>query len=883
MVRSTLLLTLATAVSTAFGIEKVGTKKASSSRVPGAYIFEFEDDHDSGDFFAKAASEEANTRMQFDYKLFKGASIQFDDIENAEDKAARMAALPAVKQMWPVQLYKIPTPNIEWTGEPDKDYSTAMRKRATNDTSDTFSPHVMTQVDKLRAEGITGKGIKIAVVDTGIDYKHPALGGCFGPNCLVSFGTDLAGDDYSGFNTPLPDDDPMDCAGHGTHVAGIIAAQENSFGFTGAAPDVTLGAYRVFGCEGEAGNDVLIAAFNQAFEDGADIITASIGGPSGWSEEPWAVAVSRIVEQGVPCTVSAGNSGDVGLFYASTASNGKHVTSIASFDNSKSLALLSVSHYSVNGSKEQEFGYTPSSPAAWGGIKLPIWSPSLDAKDPAAGCSAYPADTPDLSGHIVLIRRGTCTFVQKAKNAAKAGAKYIMLYNNAAGTSTFDVASVSGILATGMVTTDQGEKWIALLKAGSEVVLRVDDAKDSGVTVLEVTNKATGGALSSFTSWGPTWEMDVKPQFGTPGGSILSTYPTAKGSYAVLSGTSMACPLAAGIVALIAEVRGTLDPETIENLMSASSNPQLFNDGTAFYDFIAPVPQQGGGLVQAYDAAHAKTLLSPSSFSFNDTDHFVEVLNFTLSNTGSEEITYEISHVPAITMYTLVDGSIYPDKFPNEPATEHANLNFSESKVTLGGGEHVVIEALPTAPEGLNAKRLPVWSGYIAINGTDGTSLSLPYQGLTGSLHDSTVLGSKDTWISKSTDGAYRPITANTTFILPPPGTANTTEYTLPSLVWYLALGSSKLTADIIPANYTTNSTATLLHKSIGHPDAFPLVYNPMGSNHFDWTGELGDGSYAPAGLYKVVFRALRIFGDEKKKSDWDVSVSDVFGIKYSS
>jgi subtilisin family serine protease len=66
--------------------------------------------------------------------------------------------------------------------------------------------------------------------------------------------------------------------GHGTHVSGIIAAQTNPYGFLGAAPDVTLGAYRVFGCSGSAGNDVLIAAYNQAYEDGADIITASIGG-----------------------------------------------------------------------------------------------------------------------------------------------------------------------------------------------------------------------------------------------------------------------------------------------------------------------------------------------------------------------------------------------------------------------------------------------------------------------------------------------------------------------------------------------------------------------------------------------------------------------------
>lgn len=68
--------------------------------------------------------------------------------------------------------------------------------------------------------------------------------------------------------------------------------------------------YRVFGCYASAGDDVLIAAYNMAYEDGSDIITASIGGDSGWSEEAWAVAVQRIVEAGVPCPVAAGNEGD---------------------------------------------------------------------------------------------------------------------------------------------------------------------------------------------------------------------------------------------------------------------------------------------------------------------------------------------------------------------------------------------------------------------------------------------------------------------------------------------------------------------------------------------------------------------------------------------
>jgi hypothetical protein len=94
----------------------------------------------------------------------------------------------------------------------------------------------------------------------------------------------------------------------------------------------------------------------------------------------------------------------------------------------------------------------------------------------------------------------------------------------------------------------------------------------------------------------------------------------------------MACPLAAAIYALIAEVRGTFDPATLENVVSATANPNVFQDGVKAYPYLAPVTQQGGGLAQAFDAAYASTLLSVSSISFNDTDHFIDMTNFTLTS-----------------------------------------------------------------------------------------------------------------------------------------------------------------------------------------------------------------------------------------------------------
>lgn len=145
--------------------------------------------------------------------------------------------------VWPLKLYNVPTYTIDWVAGEDAlaDNSRGEAAAARQAPADTFSPHVMTQVNQLRDEGVVGKGIKVAVVDTGvspgprspwqqmmmghcanifrppqIDYRHPALGGCFGPGCLVSFGYDLVGDAYTGENTGVPDEDPFDCGGHGT-------------------------------------------------------------------------------------------------------------------------------------------------------------------------------------------------------------------------------------------------------------------------------------------------------------------------------------------------------------------------------------------------------------------------------------------------------------------------------------------------------------------------------------------------------------------------------------------------------------------------------------------------------------------------------------------
>ncbi|KAJ3577328.1 hypothetical protein NPX13_g3238 [Xylaria arbuscula] len=865
MVRSSFVLSLLASAGGLLSAEAKQLKKAK--QLPGSYVVEFEDSSDASEFYNHVDSK-AEMRKTFDSSVFKGVSIQFHDTATAEDEAAALEGLASVKRVWANRLYDLPKDDIIWTGK-NKDASVAHAAVKRQSLNDTFSPHLMTQVDKLRAKGIIGSGIKIGVIDTGIDYQHPALGGCFGEGCLVSYGYDIVGDDYTGYNTPVPDEDPWDgCAGHGSHVSGIIAAQANEYGFTGAAPGVTLGAFRVFGCTGSAANDVLIEAYIRAFEAGSNIITASIGGASGWSEDPWAVVVSRIVESGVPCTVSAGNDGAYGLFYASTASNGKRVTSVASVDNVITPVLLIQSNYSIDAAAEEEFGYVTGDPFDWAGVSLPLWAPSYDITDPATGCNAYPADTPDLSGYVVLIRRGTCTFVQKAQNAAAFGAKYIMFYNNVGGATGPSLGDVPEILATGMTLATVGEAWVTALAAGSEVVLTMADPETAPVTLSTSDNTVTGGAASTFTTWNPTYEMDVKPQIASPGGNILSTWPQPLGSYAVISGTSMACPLVAGIYALIADVRGTFDPATLEALIASTAKPRLYNEGAGNANVFASVAQVGAGLVQAYDAAYATTLLSKSYLAFNDTDHLDRTLSFTIKNLGKSTVTYNLGSVGAATAYTF-SNSIYPDLFPGlEVSDEFATISVPKSVTVRPGGTGIV--TVRVTPPKIDGDRLPVYSGYITINGTNGENLSLPYNGAVGSLYSTQVLDTG--YLSTSADPDLNPLTGNATFVLSKDPTA---AFDVPVAVALMAFGSPSISVKLIQVNKRGT-------KNLGDILDSPYAYASRDPYPIGFDGRLADGSYVAEGTYMFSIEALHIFGKANKKKDWDVVVSAPFTISYS-
>lgn len=106
--------------------------------------------------------------MDMNYKLFKGVSIKFKDLDKAEEKAAKIADMPAVKNIWPVKLFSVPQHTVLSVGN---DAGNGLSRRQAAGKNDTFTPHLMTQVNQLRDRGITGKGIRIAIIDTGVSGK----------------------------------------------------------------------------------------------------------------------------------------------------------------------------------------------------------------------------------------------------------------------------------------------------------------------------------------------------------------------------------------------------------------------------------------------------------------------------------------------------------------------------------------------------------------------------------------------------------------------------------------------------------------------------------------------------------------------------------------
>ncbi|MGK3993954.1 S8 family serine peptidase [Sorangium sp. So ce1024] len=791
---------------------------------------------------ARALSDEARERFRraaAERGLRYRQRFSFDDLWNgisvrvAREGADALPEMPGVKAVYPVLPVELDVVRAPVTIEPDLGMASEM-----------------SGVDVVRRDlGVTGQDIRVGVIDSGVDYHHPDLGGCFGPGCRVAFGYDFVGDDFASGDAsrqPAPDDDPDDCLGHGTHVAGIIGADGV---VQGVAPDVTFGAYRVFGCRGGSRADIILKALERAADDGMDVVNISIGTPFQWPDYPTAAAASALVARGVVVVASIGNSGEKGLWAAGAPGVGDAVIGTASVDSARVTRLsFTVAPGDV------AIGYTravgsPPAPLT-GSAPLARTGTPASARD---ACAELPAGS--LTGKIALVRRGGCPFPEKAAHAQAAGAVGVVLYNDRPGAMNPSVVGRDRITipVVGIAQAD-GELLNARLDAGAVTHTWTGRAVAA--------QNGTAGLVSGFSSHGLTAALSFKPDLAAPGGSIYSTVPVENGAYDSLSGTSMAAPHVAGAVALLLGARPELTPARVRDVLQNSALPAPWSGDPA-----GGVPEgahrQGAGMIRVDRAIRATTLISPGKLALGESEAGPVTRTLTLENVGAHDVTYDLSHVPA----ACATGDDH--WAPRSGTAGAARVAFSAPSVTVPSLGSATVSVTVTANDALADGGL--FGGYLVFTprgGAEGGALRVPYAGFKGDYQRVPVLktsGPGAPWLGKVSGARVTPQPGGATYTL--------TAGDVPTVMVHLDHGAERLTMDVIePATGKAwGSALSLSH--VGQSSSATAV------TRYGWKGTTRlDGRFVtvPDGKYVIKLRALRALGDPDNDAHWDTWTSPV-------
>ncbi len=528
-----------------------------------------------------------------------------------------------------------------------------------------------------QANGATGNGVTIAVIDSGIDYTHADFGGpgtaaaydANNPSVIepgsfptgkVIAGYDFAGNDYdasgeTGSLTPTPDADPLDCGDHGTHVSGTAAGQGvkadhatytgpydvsmpagDTFAVApGIAPEAKLVALKVFGCEGSTNLvvDALewVAAYNVSHADGIDVVNMSLGAPFGSNTDPDAVATNNLVDQGVVVVASAGNESSVPYITGAPAAATKAI-SVAALDAFPTLPLATIDlpgSTDVSGINQNAYPALPVS-----GTLHVVAGPSTGL---SLGCTPgeYDAAT---AGKIAVVRRGVCAFVDKGAAAQAAGAVGIVVVNRtdtAVGALPTFVGYTPELFEIPMIGTDKTA--IAALSAADGATVTLASAGDQA----NPTYRQVADFSSSGPRWGDSW---LKPDVAAPGVNLLSSLNGSGWKGTTLSGTSMASPVTAGVAALVKDVHPGWSPLRVKAAIANTADASAAK-------IIGYDPLRAGAGVVAADRAVSTTVLATTSdgttslnFGYEQADgSYGENKWITLTNTGNRSVRYALS------------------------------------------------------------------------------------------------------------------------------------------------------------------------------------------------------------------------------------------------
>ena len=599
--------------------------------------------------------------------------------------------------------------------------------------------------------GLTGKGVKIGIIDTGIDIDHPAFGGsgvpgsAAFPTSKVVTGYDFVGDEYNGSSSsdkynpgPKPDPLPKDCMGHGTSVASIAAGNDAAKKFKGVAPDAKLGAYKIAGCEGGFDSDVLLAAMERATKDGMDVVNMSLGLPfASWPNYPVATAADAMADSGIVLTSAAGNEGESGVFSTNTPSVARKAISVGSVDSGE----ISSNTFRGPDGKLVPYDSVAGSP----------WPPTAGKVELATYPDGKKTGAVDLPG-----------------TPFKGKAVLVSLGGNAAADQTFAAAEKDG--AAAVVFYDESDSIAPLFKIAEGkpgpklpvIQIKYAEAKKLETTIaagpasIEWTDeefairREDGGLVAFSSSFGPAADLTVKPDVLAPGESVYAAIPTKKqgdNAYRFRYGTSMASPHAAGAAALLLQSNTALNPGDVRTVLQNTAKPlDLRNPEALELDASTKgkeaVHLQGAGLINVPAAvaqahSHAKvtsdavpSTATPSKISLGDTDSN-DPTELTIANRSNKEITYTLSSDVSPV------GTAGPNQFPSYFAGLNTKVSFSAKTVTVPANSTRTVKATVTPPSTYTdkgtAKKLPwptIYGGYLVLKGSNNTVQHIPFAGL---------------------------------------------------------------------------------------------------------------------------------------------------------
>ena len=625
--------------------------------------------------------------------------------------------------------------------------------RTTTQDPANLSAQLMMHADQVTQKG---EGKVVAVVDTGVDMTHPAFAGALGGTPALSADkvaslTPQLGDGKAGtyvsekfpfaydYADNDPDASPTGQAGsHGTHVAGITAG--NAGEIVGIAPDAQIIVAKVArSVEGDITDSGLLAALDDMVILHPDVINLSLGQLGGMDNEAdsvYATVFKSLQDVGVTVNAAAGNHYTAGygntsgknLPFASDPDSSTQcepatyssVVSVASVDNSLAHSAFTVGDRDIpfqraggaDGQKMPDLSDLTGGPFEYvdGGIG--------SAEDGAALKAKYPEG---LAGKIVLVKRGSLTFQTKFNNIAGSKPAGFIVYNNVPGDSLVVMSLATDGVPAAFISQADGEAMLA--------------AADHHLSVApgKVVAPSSKYSMSSFSSWGVTPDLRLKPEVAAPGGNIYSSVPG--GTYEFMSGTSMATPQMAGVSAVVLQ-RVQNDPlfasmsarekvDVVQNLIMGTAAPiadPLQDTG----DPYSP-RKQGSGLANVLAATTSSvypTVAGAPESSRPKADlgdgtkgwHF----DVTLHNLGATPATYELS--------SQALSEIVEDGFFTGHSTDWrgAGVDIAYSGAAVSGtgeGATITVPASGEATVGVDVTPRATFDSYVAQNAPNGTFL----------------------------------------------------------------------------------------------------------------------------------------------------------------